>query len=116
VAAAVVGGPDRRSSTDVNHAVGIAGNHVWRLLAGAYRDDGAVLVGKSRDGAIGPGPEQDDVAARQLEETPNIRRVFRAPRAFPRHAPVQAELTRRPMAHIARILGISTPSRATASR
>jgi hypothetical protein len=111
-----VGGPDRRSSTDVNHAVGIAGNHVWRLLAGAYRDDGAVLVGKSRDGAIGPGPEQDDVAARQLEETPNIRRVFRAPRAFPRHAPVQAELTRRPMAHIARILGISTPSRATASR
>src|SRR5215831_15895490 len=28
-----VGGPDRRSSTDVDHAVGIAGNHVWRLLA-----------------------------------------------------------------------------------
>src|SRR5262249_62193923 len=58
-----------------------------------YRDDGAVLVGKSRDGAIGPGPKQDDVAARQLEETPDIRRVFRAPRAFPRHTPVQAELT-----------------------
>jgi hypothetical protein len=58
-----------------------------------YRDDGAVLVGKSRDGAIRPGPEQDDVAALQLEETPDIRRVFRAPRAFPRHAPVQAELT-----------------------
>src|SRR5262249_43343443 len=88
-----VGGPDRRSPTDVDHAVGIAGNHVWRLLAGTYRDDGAVLVGKSRDGAIGPRTEQDDVAARQLEETPDIRRVFRAPRAFPRHAPVQAELT-----------------------
>src|SRR5262244_2750604 len=27
-----VGGPDPRSS-DVDHAVGIAGNHVWRLLA-----------------------------------------------------------------------------------
>src|SRR3954453_23230147 len=64
-----VGGPDRRASTDVDHAVGIAGNHVCRLLAGAYRDDGAVLAGKSRDGAIGPGPDQDDVAARQLEET-----------------------------------------------
>jgi hypothetical protein len=38
-------GPDRRSSTDVDHAVGIAGNHVCRLLAGAYRDDGTVLVG-----------------------------------------------------------------------
>src|SRR5215467_9658497 len=88
-----VGSPDRRSSTDVDHAVGIAGNHVWRLLARAYRDDGAVLVGKSRNGAIGPGPEQDDVATRQLEETPDIRRVFRALRAFPRHAPVQAELT-----------------------
>src|SRR6478736_5894636 len=63
-----VGGPDRRPSTDVDHAVGIAGNHIWRLLAGAYRDDGAVLVGKSRDAPIGPGSEQDDVAARQLEE------------------------------------------------
>src|SRR4051794_31774814 len=39
------------------------------------------------------GAQQDDVAARQLEETLDIRRVFRAPRAFTRHAPVQAELT-----------------------
>src|SRR6478672_952590 len=91
-----IGGPDRRSSTDVDHAVGIAGNHVWRLLARAYRDDGAVLVGKSRDGTIGSGPEQDDVAARQLEETMDVRGVFRAFRAFPRHAPVQAELTAPP--------------------
>jgi hypothetical protein len=78
-----VGGPDRRSSTDVNHAVGVAGNHVCRLLARAHRDDGAVLVGKSRDGAIGPGPEQDDVAARQLEETLDVRGVFRGPSRLP---------------------------------
>src|SRR6185312_4141952 len=38
-------------------------------------------------------PEQDDVASRQLEETLDVRCVFRALRAFPRHAPVQAELT-----------------------
>src|SRR5262245_6672015 len=88
-----VGGPDRRSSTDVDHSVGIAGNHVCRLLSGAYLDDGAVLEGKSRDGAIGPGAEQDHVAPRQLEETLDVRCVFRALRAFPRHAPVQTELT-----------------------
>src|SRR5919109_1016350 len=46
---------------------------------------------QSQAAAIGPGPEQDDVAARQLEETPNIRRVFGAPRAFPRHAHNGAE-------------------------
>src|SRR3954447_22292449 len=73
-----------------------SGNHVCRLLARAYRDDGAVLVGKSRDGTIGSGPEQDDVAARQLEETMDVRSVFRALRAVPRHAPVQAELTAPP--------------------
>jgi hypothetical protein len=33
------------------------------------------------------------VATRQLEETMDVRGVFRALRAFPRHAPVQAELT-----------------------
>ena len=47
-----IGGPDWRASTDVDHAVGIAGNHVCWLLARAYRDGGAGLVGKSRDGAI----------------------------------------------------------------
>jgi hypothetical protein len=52
----------------------------------------SVLVGKSRDGAIGPGPSRM-MAARQLEEAPDIRHVFTAFRAFPRHAPVQAELT-----------------------
>jgi hypothetical protein len=88
-----VGSPNPRSSTDVDHAVGIAGNRVWRLLAGPYRDNGAVLVCRSRDGAICPRPKQDDVAARQLEETPDIRRVFTAFRAFARHTPVQAELT-----------------------
>src|SRR5204862_854019 len=88
-----VGSPDRRSSTDIDHAVGIAGNHVFRMLAGAYRDDGAVLVGKSRDGAKGPRAEQDDVAAGQREETLHVRDVFRARRAFPRHTSVQAELT-----------------------
>src|SRR5499426_4170129 len=88
-----VGGPDRGASADVDHAVGIAGNHVCRLLAGAYRHDGAVRVGKSRDGVIGCGTEQDDVAARQLEETLDVRGVFRVLRAFPRHAPVEAELT-----------------------
>src|SRR5262249_46356497 len=56
-----VGSPDRRSSADVDHAAGIASNHVCRLLGGAYGDDGAVVVGKSRNGAIGAGPEQDDV-------------------------------------------------------
>src|SRR5262245_27253540 len=88
-----VGGPDRGASADIDHAVGIAGNHVCRLLAGAYRHDGAVRMGKSRDGSIGCGAEQDDVAARQLEETLDVRGVFRALRAFPRHAPVEAELT-----------------------
>jgi hypothetical protein len=88
-----VGGPDRRSSADIDHAAGITGDHVCRMLAGAYRDDGAVLVRKGRDGAIGPRAEQDDVAARQREETLHVRDVFRALRAFPRHAPVQAELT-----------------------
>src|SRR3954447_25997408 len=33
------------------------------------------------------------MASRQLEETLDVRCVFRALRAFPRHAPVQAELT-----------------------
>ena len=65
-----VGGPDRRSSTDVDHAIGIAGNHVCRLLARAYRDDGAVLVSKSRDGAIGSGPEQDDLALSLFDSIP----------------------------------------------
>src|SRR5258707_10007598 len=88
-----VGGPDRRPSTDVDHAVRIAGDHVCGPLTGAYRDDGAVLVGKSWDGAIGPGAEQNDVASRQLEETLDVRCEFRALRAFPRHAPIKAELT-----------------------
>ena len=46
-----IGGPDRRSSTDVDHAVGTADNHVCRLLSRAHRDDGAVLVGKHLIGA-----------------------------------------------------------------
>src|SRR5262245_25241465 len=91
-----VGGPDRRSSTDVDHAVGIAGNHICRLLSGAYLDDGAVLERKCRDGAIGPGAEQDDVAPRQLEETLEVRGVLKGLRALPRHAPVQTELTAPP--------------------
>ena len=78
-----ISGPDRRSSTDVDHAVGIAGNHVCRLLVRAYRDDGAIFVGKSRDGAIGLGPEQDDLAARQLEETMDVRGVFQGPSRLP---------------------------------
>ena len=36
------------------------------------------------------------MAARQLEETMDVRGVFRSLRAFPRHAPVQAELTAPP--------------------
>src|SRR5262249_16764501 len=88
-----VGGPHRRPSADIDQAVGIAGNHVGGPLAGAYLDDGAVLAGKSRDGAEGPRPEQDDVAARQLEETLDVGDVFRALGALPRHDPVEAELT-----------------------
>jgi hypothetical protein len=33
------------------------------------------------------------MAARQLEETLDVRGVFRALRAFPRHSPIQTELT-----------------------
>ena len=48
----------------------MAPNHVCRLLARAYRDDGAVLVSKSRDGAIGSGPEQDDLALSLFDSIP----------------------------------------------
>src|SRR5262249_50051705 len=75
------------------HAVGIAGEHVGRPLAGAYLDHGAVRAGKGWNRAIGTRPEQDDVAARQLEEALDVGGVFGALGAFPRHQPVEAELT-----------------------
>src|SRR5947209_5427707 len=83
---------DGRTAADDDHAIPILIDHILRPHRRADFYDRAVLEGKSRNRRIGAWPDQQHMAARQLEEARDIGDIFRLAIAFPGQMPVEAEL------------------------
>src|SRR5215831_1758916 len=87
-----IGGPDRWAATNEDDTAGKPREHLGGRHTRANLDERAAAIGKVRNGGLGARPHHDDVAARELPETLDVRTIFRASLTFPRQPAAQTEL------------------------